>query len=146
MFFIISLFTTLLGLIRAAVSAFKDPEFRALAFLLVILLVSGMIFYHEMEGWRWLDSLYFSVITLTTIGYGDLTPHTDAAKIFTMIYIFMGLGTILGFVELLAKHAQDGQTRRTFPSVKNFVSASRALARKGKSIIRPGDVVSTVKK
>ena len=44
-----------------------------------------------MEGWNLLDSLYFSVVTLTTIGYGDLSPSTAASKIFTIFYIFVGL-------------------------------------------------------
>jgi voltage-gated potassium channel Kch len=46
--------------------------------------------------------LYFSVITLTTVGYGDFSPQTPAGKIFTMIYVLVGLGLISGFVYLLA--------------------------------------------
>ena len=32
----------------------------------------GSVFYHFIENWSWIDSIYFSVITLTTVGYGDL--------------------------------------------------------------------------
>ena len=84
----------------------RDPEFRVLFTLVIALLTSGMFFYHEVEGWSWLDSLYTSVITLTTVGYGDLTPHTAFGKIFTMIYIFIGLGIILAFVTAIEKHAK----------------------------------------
>lgn len=105
--FFLPVLVTVAGLVRAGASAFKDPKFRALAYMLAVLLVSGMFFYHEVEGWRYLDSLYFSVTTLTTIGFGDFVPHTDAGKIFTIMYIFMGLGVIFGFIEQLAEHAGE---------------------------------------
>jgi len=117
---------TLVGLFRAGVSAFKDREFRALAFMLAVLLLSGMVFYHEVEGWRYLDSLYFSVTTLTTIGFGDFAPHTDAGKVFTIIYVFMGLGVIFGFIEKLAEHAGRHQMNR-FSDVSRFAKLSKKL-------------------
>lgn len=43
------------------------------------------------------NSLYFSVITLTTIGYGDFSPQTDLGKMFTLVYIVIGVALILGF-------------------------------------------------
>jgi voltage-gated potassium channel Kch len=51
-----------------------------------------------------LDSLYFRVVTLTTVGYGDLSPQTSIGKIFTMIYIILGLGILSSFIVLLADH------------------------------------------
>jgi hypothetical protein len=71
-----------------------------------LILISGTFFYHGIERWSWLDSFYFSVTTLTTVGYGDLHPSTDLSKIFTIIYIFIGLGAILGFINALAVHAK----------------------------------------
>ncbi|MBI1257739.1 MAG: two pore domain potassium channel family protein [Chloroflexi bacterium] len=93
--------------IRTIWSLLRDPETRGVIFLVIIVLISGMVFYHAVEGWTWLDSLYFSVITLTTVGYGDLTPKTDAGKMFTMIYIFIGLGILAGFITLLAQRQQE---------------------------------------
>ena len=52
----------------------------------------------------WIDCLYFSTTTMTTVGYGDLTPHTDAGKMFTIVYIFLGVGIVLYTVSLLASH------------------------------------------
>lgn len=97
--------------IRTIWSLLRDRETRGAVYLVIVVLVSGMIFYHSVEGWTWLDSLYFSVITLTTVGYGDFAPHTDAGKIFTIIYILVGLGILAGFVTLLAQRQQEGGRR-----------------------------------
>ena len=84
----------------------QDREFRALFIWVVIVIAIGTTFYARVEGWRTLDALYFTIITLTTIGYGDFAPQTDAGKIFTMIYIFVGLSLISGFIILLGEHSK----------------------------------------
>ena len=91
----------------------RNPETRGLVYLVVVILLSGMVFYHYVEGWRWLDALYFSVITLTTVGYGDFAPKTDAGKLFTIVYIFIGLGILAGFITAVAQN-QSTPTLRLF--------------------------------
>lgn len=95
---------------RIIISFLKDKEYRNLLGTTLIILACGMICYHYLENWSWLDSLYFSVITLTTIGYGDLYPVTDAGKIFTILYIMVGLGVILSFIHTIYHHYS--QTRK----------------------------------
>lgn len=87
---------------RAMRHAWQDPAFQILALLTAATLGCGTLFYHRVEGWRWLDSLYFSVITLATVGYGDFTPQTDAGKIFTMFYIFIGIGLLVAVFTRIA--------------------------------------------
>jgi voltage-gated potassium channel len=82
---------------------FRQPECRALLVWVGILLAIGSAFYRTIEGWSWLDSLYFCTVTLATVGYGDLTPTTDLGKAFAIIYIFLGLGLIASFASMLAK-------------------------------------------
>ena len=48
------------------------------------------------EDLRLLDSFYFSVVTLATVGYGDFTPQTDAGKLFTAVYVLVGIMGPLG--------------------------------------------------
>jgi voltage-gated potassium channel len=65
------------------------------------LIVLGTIVYHEMEHWSWVSSFYFSACTITTVGYGDLAPTTDASRLFTAFYVLVGVGiafTSLGVI------------------------------------------------
>lgn len=88
--------------IRAGI---HDPDFQVLLTLAIAILGIGTVTYHATEGWGWLDSLYFSVTTLTTIGFGDFSPHTTGGKMFTIVYILVGIGILLGFINALADHA-----------------------------------------
>jgi hypothetical protein len=102
---LIALFVMLRRFVRAIVDAWRsDQAFRILLALVVSLLVSGTTFFTLVEGWSVLDAFYFSVTTLTTVGFGDPAPATAAGKIFTIVYIFVGLGVIGGFINVLAKH------------------------------------------
>ena len=60
------------------------------------------LFYWYVEGWSYLDSVYFSVITIATVGYGDLSPQTALGKIFTIGYIFAGLGLFVAAASSIA--------------------------------------------
>ena len=95
---------TFLMFLRSLYELIKKPETRALLTSVVFVLILGTYVFHNLEGWSWLDSLYFSVITLTTVGYGDFSPQTDMGKIFTMIYIFVELGILFGFVDVIGEH------------------------------------------
>ncbi len=91
------------GFRRAIVAVWRDPETKALPPIVGILLLSGTIFYWLEEDWTIIQALYFSVVTLATVGYGDLTPTTDFSRIFTIIYIFIGLGVLVLFLSAIAQ-------------------------------------------
>jgi voltage-gated potassium channel len=67
----------LVRLIHTLWISLKDPEFQALSFLVVVTLASGAVFYRVAEGWSLFDSFSFSVITLTTIGFGSNHQNDD---------------------------------------------------------------------
>ena len=94
-----------LGLVRLGQSiarSFREPQFRALLLLYGVLLFIGTVFYIRAEGWSVLDALYFCVVTLATVGYGDFAPRTSVGKVFTIVYILIGAGV---FVVLAAELA-----------------------------------------
>ena len=82
---------------------FKQPETRALMIMAVVVLMIGVVFYVNVEHWSLVDAVYFSVVTLGTVGYGDITPKTDVGKIFTTFYIIFGLAVIGGFFATLGR-------------------------------------------
>ncbi len=89
------LFVTLVHGIR------KDPEFKAMGIMLLIMLLGGALFYSGFEGWSLIDSLYFCVMTIATIGYGDFSPSDDISKLFTIVYAIFGIGLFASFVAKL---------------------------------------------
>ncbi len=101
----IAFFYTVWQFFRSIGRGLKDPEFRALFILVLVLLLVGTLFYMRVEHWTIIDALFFCVVTLTTIGYGDKTPTTPGSKLFTIFYIFIGIGILLAFIERVARNA-----------------------------------------
>lgn len=78
-----------------------EPAGRVLILGVLTIVAIGTTFYTIVEKWSIVDSLYFTVITLTTIGYGDLHPTTDVSKIFTIFFVLAGVSFILGFLNFI---------------------------------------------
>jgi voltage-gated potassium channel len=82
------------------------------ATLVVAYLFVGTFFFHFAEGWRFIDSFYFSGVTLTTVGYGDFTPKHDLSKIVTVFFAFSGISIIFYSVSIMARHYFEQEERR----------------------------------
>ncbi len=78
-----------------------EPAGRVLVFGVMAIVATGTTFYSIVEKWSIIDALYFTVITLTTIGYGDLHPTNDVSKIFTIFFVLAGVSFILGFLNFI---------------------------------------------
>ena len=100
---LLTTFAAMTAFIRELWSLFKKPKYRAILVWLGGILLVGTVFYHLVEGWSWLDSFYFSVITLSTVGYGDFSPTMAISKLFTVVYIFLGISIFVSFASMLTK-------------------------------------------
>src|SRR3954469_14521323 len=93
--------------------AFDRHVYKILLVAVFVSLSIGTVVYHLVEHFSWVDSYYFSVVTLATVGYGDFSPHTTFGKIFTTFYILAGVGLITTFFSYrLKRRSYKMQQRR----------------------------------
>ena len=85
-----------------------DPRTRPIFLYAAVMIVIGAALYHWLEGWSWLDSFYFVVVTLTTIGYGDFSPATPLTNLIT---IFYGLNGVILLLMLFIRPDHGRQKR-----------------------------------
>ena len=87
--------------LSALVIMLRDREERGPALLVASLLIVGTVFYALVEGWGVIDAVYFSAMSLATVGYGDLVPETPEGKLFTVVYVLAGIGILVSFFTAL---------------------------------------------
>jgi hypothetical protein len=95
----------------------NDVRFRLRVLLIVLscTLLLGIVGSMALEGLSFVDALYFTVVTVATVGYGDIHPQTDAGKLLAVLLIVTGVGTFLGVfanaAELLLARRQEAVRR-----------------------------------
>jgi voltage-gated potassium channel len=104
----------------------------------------GTLGFHLIEGWPWLESLYTATQTVTTVGYGDLAPQTQAGRLFAIVFMMAGVGTVLYALtsivqtvvqsELIAAFGQRRRSREIRRVQKHFIICG--AGRVGSRIIR----------
>jgi voltage-gated potassium channel len=77
--------------------------FRTIAITFIALVAGSTALFHYVEKWDWLDSFYFTIVTISTVGYGNLIPQTDLGKIANILLIIIGIGIFTVFVTQLVK-------------------------------------------
>ncbi len=74
-----------------------DPSRREIvlaAFALVVVIAIGTVGYVLLEGWAWIDGLYMTFITLSTIGFGEVRPLSPVGRFFTIFLALTGIGLV----------------------------------------------------
>lgn len=84
-----------------------------IGWLLAILLI-GSFGYVILEGWSFFEGLYMTVITLTTVGYGEVRPLSQTGRTFTILLIFLGVGFMFYVIMAIAQMVVEGQLRDVF--------------------------------
>ncbi len=90
----------------------KDLDYYVLLSLAITVVTVGTVVFHQLEKWSWIDSFYFTIITLATIGYGDLVPTTPVGKLVTVIFVIVGVGIFLGFLNKMMERRVERRERR----------------------------------
>ncbi len=80
--------------------------------LLLVVLVGGTAGYVLIEGWNIFDSLYMTVTTVATVGFGEVHPLSKLGRVFTLALIGVGVGAFLYLVSLLTEEVVEGKLRQ----------------------------------
>ena len=83
-----------------------DRKARPIFYYVGINVAVGALLYHWLEGWSLLDSVYFVIISLTTIGFGDFAPTTPLTKLITIFYALNGVAILLMLLDEIRRMRQ----------------------------------------
>jgi hypothetical protein len=98
-----SVITGYLNIAQAIPAAFRNPNVKALILLAGGIVTFSALIYVMLEGWHFLDAVYFCVVTMSTVGYGDFAPKTALGKIYTIFYLLIGIGIFVLTVTAIAE-------------------------------------------
>lgn len=87
-------------------------RYRILLLVTGAVLLIGTFVMHFVEKLRYIDAFYFSVVSLTTVGYGDITPKTDLGKLFVAGYLMIGIGLMAALVNNVLRSSLARRTIR----------------------------------
>jgi voltage-gated potassium channel len=79
------------------------------AILLVLIIVIGVMGFIIIERFDFVDAIYMTVITLTTVGFGEVHPLSQQGKIFTAVLSFISLGFFAYSISMITTHFVEGQ-------------------------------------
>ena len=85
------------------ISSYGPRHLIRVLFLLIGILMFGTLGYMIIERWRLLDALYMTVITITTVGYGEIRTVSEVGRIFTIALIFLGMGVVAYMLGMVAQ-------------------------------------------
>ncbi|MEI7594378.1 MAG: NAD-binding protein [Bacteroidota bacterium] len=92
-----------------------DSKKGLVAFLLMLFLpLIGTIGYMTLEGYRLLDALYMTIITLATVGFREIQPLSDAGKVFTILLIISSIGTYTYAISVITSQFLEGKINNIF--------------------------------
>lgn len=92
----------------------------------ILVMAGGTVGYMLIEGWDFHDSLFMTITTVATVGYGEVHPLSRAGEIFSMALILVGVGAVLYFLTMITQWVVEGKLRQ--------VMGRRSLERRIRSL------------
>jgi voltage-gated potassium channel len=86
-------------------------HFLIIVMLLLFIVAAGTTGFELIEGWGFMDALYMTVITISTVGYQEIRPLGETGRIFNMVLIFFGLGTTTYVAASVVRFMVEGRIR-----------------------------------
>ena len=80
-----------------------------IVFVFATIIVVGGVGYVLIEGWSWVDAMYMSVITVSTVGFGEVHPLTPGGRLFTAVLVLLGVGGITYTFTALTNYVIAGE-------------------------------------
>jgi voltage-gated potassium channel len=84
------------------------------AVALGLVVLSGVLWYRLMEGWSWIDAVYMTVVTLSTVGFSEISPLSPQGRLFTIVLIMMGVGVVAYIINTLTEAIVQGHFQAGF--------------------------------
>lgn len=91
------------ALFFAVLAAFRDLRVQALLLICTLLALVQASLFMIIEHWGFLDAFYFSVVSMATVGYGDLAPQTALGKVCAIGFLLLGIGVFVLTVGSIAQ-------------------------------------------
>jgi voltage-gated potassium channel Kch len=105
--------------------------------IIAFLIGIGAVVFHTLEGWNWLDSIYFAVETVTTVGYGDFVPKHELTRLFLIFYMLAGVATVLFALTNVARYYLEKRENEFEHYIIQLRSAGQHARRHLSKVPRP---------
>ncbi|MDY6989361.1 MAG: ion channel, partial [Thermodesulfobacteriota bacterium] len=90
----------------------RTPHLAICILLFVLMILGGTMGYVVIEGWPFMDALYMTVITLSTVGFGEVRVVSTAGRLFTMALILLGVSFVFYVLGSVIQFMMEGHIRR----------------------------------
>lgn len=110
-----------MGFIKSIPLAFNIKYFSKIlyaVYLLLLIIVLGTVGYMLIENWSFIDSFYMTIITVSTVGYGEVMPLSSMGKIFTSFLIITSFGTFAFAISSITSYIMGGEYKRYYQNHK----------------------------
>jgi voltage-gated potassium channel len=105
----------------------RNADLLTALLVLLILIAFGVWYFQFEEGWTWVDSFYFTVMTITSVGYGDLVPTHDISKIITSFYSLISIPLVIFALGIIAKSYFEERIMRIERRMTEMLTREKVL-------------------